>query len=439
MKQNLLLAHGCGVGKTLEALHLMAFHPKPCLVICPASIVLDVWVKEIEKWFPTWESAILWGQTPAKRRKILCEKHNIIITSYNIAYSMYKDIVKYGFKCVILDESSQIRNPRSQRAALALALAGQHARGSSLIPMNPPIPHRYALSGTPDPNERYDYWTQVKFVAGEKHGPHPNFYRFREKYYTEFMPAQNVRIFRFKTHLLNEFQTEIAPWVDSVRTEDVLPELQSFEQIRRVKLSAAERSAYDSMERDCVIQQGDLEMLSKNTLTLVGHLRQLTSGFIYPPKDEAPKVFGTSKLDELDNLLAEIGNNRTIIWYNYDYEKEAILRRVRHSVWAGELKNRNRILTDFEIGRHQYLVANPASLGLGVNLQFVHHAIFFSLSPSYEAYEQARRRILRGGQREVCAFYFIMADNSYDQTLWTIIQRKQDASVATLEYLKGRK
>ena len=433
-KQNLLVAHGCGTGKSLTALHLAMFHSKPCLLICPASVILDVWVKEIEKWMPSLKPCVIWQQAPAKRKQLLNEQHKLFIISYGIACSMYSEIAKRGFQVIILDESSQIRNPKSRRTSMAMALAGQHTRGGAFPPLKVPIPHRFALSGTPAPNERFEYWAQVKFVAGLGKGFDDNFYRFREQFYTEYMPTQNVRLFRFKTHLEPEFNRLLEPWVSAVQTEDVLPSLQSFEQIRRVTLSQNERKVYDSMKNDCVIQAQGVEMLTKNCLTLVQHLRQLTSGFIYDPDGKA-QVFGNAKLNELDDLLAEIGD-RAIIWYNYDYEKDAILKRVKGSVWAGDLKNRNKILTDFEIGRKKYLVANPASMGMGVNLQYVHSAVFFSLSPSYDAYEQARRRILRSGQNDVCGFYFIMADKTYDQALWKIIQRKETVSEATLKYLQ---
>jgi SNF2 family DNA or RNA helicase len=434
MKQNLLLAHGCGVGKTLTALHLIAFYSKPALIVCPASVVETVWVEEIKKWFPTWKPAILWGLSPTRRARLLAEPHKLFIASYGTLCSDFTKLSKKGFQTVILDESSMIRNAKSKRTSAAMALAGQHTRGGAYPPLKVPIPHRFALSGTPAPNERFEYWAQVKFVAGLGKGFDDNFYRFREQFYTEYMPTQNVRLFRFKTHLESEFNRLLEPWVSAVQTEDVLPYLQSFEQIRRVTLSQNERKVYDSMKNDCVIQAQGVEMLTKNCLTLVQHLRQLTSGFIYDPDGKA-QVFGNAKLNELDDLLVEIGD-RAIIWYNYDYEKDAILKHVKGSVWAGDLAHRNKILTDFEIGRSKYLVANPASMGMGVNLQFVHSAVFFSLSPSYDSYEQARRRILRSGQNDVCGFYFIMADKTYDQALWKIIQRKETVSEATLKYLQ---
>jgi SNF2 family DNA or RNA helicase len=439
MRQNFLAAHGCGTGKSLTAIHLIAFYAKPCLIIAPASVVEGVWSHEIAKWMPSLNPCFLVG-TPKKRAKLLAESRKVFVVSYGNACSMFKELVNKGFNTVVLDESSQIRNPKSRRTAMALALAGQHTRGGAFPPLKVPIPHRFALSGTPAPNERYEYWGQVKFVAGLGRGLDDNFYRFREQFYTEFMPAQNVRLFRFKSHLEEDFNRLIAPWVDAVRTADVLPDLQSFEQIRQVELSQKERQVYDSMLYDKVIQTESLKMLTKNCLTLVGHLRQLTSGFIYRPAVQGQahgevEEFGHSKLDELEDLLAEIGD-RAIIWYNYDHEKDSILKRIKGSVWAGDLKNRNRILTDFEIGRKKYLVANPASLGMGVNLQYVHHAVFFSLSPSYDGYEQARRRILRSGQNDVCGFYFLTANKTYDQALWKIIQRKESVEDATLNYLK---
>lgn len=433
--QNLLLAHGCGTGKTREGMYIIAQHPGPALILAPVSILESVWIEHYKMWMPSNIPVLLWGRSRSRQQKLLSQTHRVYVTSYDSAKGIYNDIQNKQFKTILLDESSSIRNYSTQRASLCLALAGIHTRGGA-YKVGKAIPHRYAMSGTPAPNSEMDWWTQVKFVAGLYAGFHANYYRFREKYFVEHMLNQTVRQYKFRDMMFDDFHTTMAPWVDAIKTEDVLPDLESAIEVRKVVLSDKERKAYKEMKENMVALLNDEKVTTKNALTRVMCLREITSGFLY--EKELVHMLGTSKITELIHLLTEIGNNRTIIWYNYEAEKQMILQALGNRVrWLGDVGNeRNKNLVDFKDNKFQYLLANPKSLKFGQNMQYVHHMVFFCPTASYDDYEQCMRRIVRSGQEHKCFVYFLVASKTYDERLLKMIQTKEKRSHKSLDYFR---
>jgi len=434
-KQNLLLAHGCGVGKTREGMYLIFHKPKPALILAPVSILETVWIYHYKKWMPSLTPVVLWNRSKKVQRRLLEEHHKVYICSYESAKSLYKDIVAKRFKTIVLDESNKARNYKSGNTALVMALAGIHTRGGK-FKVHHAIPNRYAMSGTPAPNTLLEYWPQIMFVAGKNRAFHPNYYRFRDKYFIKIPITPLVFKYKFRMAMQAEFNKEMAPWIDVIKTEDVLPELSSFIEIRKIRLSPKERTAYNDMKKYMMIETCNGTIVTNNALTKCLCLRELTSGFLYTK--QGVESFGSSKLKELDNLISEIGDNRVIIWYNYEHERKCIMARLGNRArWQGVPKDRKRILEEFEAGKFRYLVANPQSLKYGQNMQYVHHMIFFSLSASYDDFEQCRRRILRDGQKETCAIYILVARNSYDEALLNIVKTKETRANVTLNYFRG--
>lgn len=434
-RQNLLLAHGCGVGKTREAMHALVQKPGPGLIIAPVSVLETVWMKHYKMWMPTNLPILLWRRSKSRQQKLLEQPHRLYLTSYESAQARYTDILHKKFQSIVLDESSKIRNYKTNVASFVLALAGIHTRGGK-FPVKRAIPNRYAMSGTPDPNSEMDWWTQVKFVAGMCKGFHPNYYRFREKYFVQYMVTPTVPTYKFRDAMFAEFHTTMAPWVDVIRTEDVLPELESAIEIRKVFLNPKEKTAYKDMKKRMVAFLDGGNVAATNALHKVLCLREITSGFLY--KDDCTHRLGNTKLTELRLLLTEIGTGQTIIWYHYEEEKRQILEALGNKARWQEKPGAKRVkvLQDFSDGKFQYLVANPASLKFGQNMQYVHYMVFFSVSASYDNYEQCMRRIVRSGQEHKCMIYFLIADGTYDERLLKMVLSKEKRSHKSLDYFR---
>lgn len=83
---------------------------------------------------------------------------------------------------------------------------------------------------------------------------------------------------------------------------------------------------------------------------------------------------------------------------------------------------KERILLGFADGDFRAIVTKPKLAGFGVNWQHCAHAVFASISFSYEGLYQAKRRSQRFGQKEVVRNDIVMSDT--EASIWDIINVK---------------
>ena len=152
-----LIADEMGLGKTLSSLAIMAHYRDewPLLVLCPASLK-NIWPSEIEKWFPSLPSDHIYVvsgfddsdfyDNPRKRKKI-----EIVVASYSLLQARSaaaKVLERFKFKCIIADESHNLKQKNSQRTKLAMPLLENSKR-------------LLFLSGTPALARPVELWSQL--------------------------------------------------------------------------------------------------------------------------------------------------------------------------------------------------------------------------------------------------------------------------------------
>lgn len=143
-----ILCDDMGLGKTLQASAIVASdivecrtlnnseHLLPSLIICPSTLV-GHWVFEIEKYIDVSVISTLQYVGSAQERISLREhfdKHNVIITSYDVIRKDIDYLGKLLWNFCILDEGHIIKNTKSKITHAVKQLKAQH---------------RLILSGTP--------------------------------------------------------------------------------------------------------------------------------------------------------------------------------------------------------------------------------------------------------------------------------------------------
>ncbi len=341
---------------------------------------------------------------------------------------------------ILVHNSSKMKDPTSQITRCLLALAGiktRAKRGVGFKVADPPIPHRYCLSGTPAPNSFEEYWGQIKFIAGPGRAFHDNVTAFRSRYFHS-EPIGNTGAVRrtFIPAFQDEFMARIQKYAHVVKKEDAVDLPEQTHLVRRVTLSAAERAAYDTFKNEMVLRFADSTVLSTNALVEIMKLRQLAGGWIYDSDGTAHKT-GDSKLRELKDLLAEIGSRQVIIWANYKTEFEHLMAELPGSgtLYSGTA-DREGTIQAFKAGKIQYLIANPASAGHGLTFVNCSDAVYYSLSHSYELLKQSQDRIHRIGQRNACTYHYLLAAGTIDAAIYRVLRQKGDVSNAVLNYLR---
>lgn len=152
---NGILADDMGLGKTIQSISLLSHLYEnegvygPFLIITPSS-TLHNWSNELERFVPTFKVVNYWGNVQERKdmRKTL-KKHNVVITSYQIAVSDEAIISKIKWQYMILDEAQAIKSINSQRWKILLGFKSRS---------------RLLLTGTPIQNNMQELWSLLHFI-----------------------------------------------------------------------------------------------------------------------------------------------------------------------------------------------------------------------------------------------------------------------------------
>ena len=158
-------------------------------------------------------------------------------------------------------------------------------------------------------------------------------------------------------------------------------------------------------------------------------LREITSGFAFDDKGIAHPLKSSPKIEELTNVLEELGLKQVIIWCQFKWEIETISKRLAelgktHCTLYSETKDKTDSISGFQSGTYQHLIAHPRSAAHGLTFVNSSDQVFFSLDYSWEAHEQARARIHRAGQTQKCTYIYLIAKNTLDEQIYDILTRK---------------
>jgi SNF2 family DNA or RNA helicase len=440
-KQSLALFHDCGTGKTRTAIELIKHNGGPALVLAPLSILESAWMEDIKRF------SDLKAVNLHENRLAINRNADIYLINYDAARGMFKALREKLFNVMIVDESSKIKNPKSQITKLVLALSGFNLRGSS-YQSDWIVPHRYCLSGTPAPNSELEYWPQVKCVTGPGNkGFNDNFYAFRNRYFRNIFQGKMTQAQKWllkrtlednrdaKTDLI----TCMAPWVHVVRKEDALDLPDKVAEVRSIDLSKTEQDAYDQMEADCVLRFADEDVLAVNAISEIMKLRQLTSGFCYG--EQGSYRTGSSKAEAMAEVLEEIGSHQVIIWANFIEETNFIRAALGDECRAvyGGCDDRDAAILAFKSGEAKYLVANPACAGHGLTFVNCSYAVYFSQDYSFELHKQSMDRIHRIGQVNKCTYIYLLARGTIDEVIHRAVNHKGEICGETLAWLRAKR
>lgn len=425
-----------GCGKTLTSLAIFdAMKLKRMLVICPLSIIENAWGGDITKFTDfTYHN--------------LRNKHQdaqIYLINYEacLGDKFPKLLGQIKPDLLVLDESVRIKAHDTKTTKSILKYANY-------------VPHRIILSGCPAPNNMMEYWSQMRFI--DENIFHRSFYVFRNTFFhlqrgnQTIAPGMFITRDKYKEIFGKGFKYDITeankeklmvrmkPWAMWVKKEDCLQLPEQIDQIRSVTLSADEMKSYKDM-RQHLVAVIDREMIAAtNALSKLTKLREITSGFLINYEGEI-KGFGNSKINELMNVLEELGDKQAIIWINFKYEAKRIVELLGIDKCAqvhGDIKDQDSEIKDFTTGRKQYLVANPASASSGLNLQNCDTQIFFSLSYSYDDYYQCRGRTHRSGQKNNCVYIHLIAKDTIDENVLEALRNKEEAVEIVHKFLRRK-
>ena len=394
-----------GTGKTVCALEI-AKHLGKTLVLCPLSVIETAWIDDCHKFYPDLKIVNCWGKNRKQRYKALETNSDVYVMNYESFKILKNEIAKMNFECMIVDESSAMKNMTAQIT-------------SEILSMIDIIPRRYVLSGTPNPNSNLELFPQIKFVLPDLFGS--SFYGWQATYFHQDMtdPHKWYQTQEDKERLFSRL-SEGSVFLKKEECIDLPPKI--F-QIREYTMCKKQEEYYMDMVnniRDNINQWSKFEFTAK-----LMKLREILSGFIIN-KDGTISEFKSNKTEVLKQAIEEIGDKPIIVWCQFQYEIETLAKEFDGVALTSKTKDRNQIIRDFKDGKIHLLFTHPKLLGKGLTFTNCTYNIYYSVSFSYEEFAQSQDRIHRIGQDNRCTYIILQAKNTIDETIYKCLRRKKN-------------
>jgi len=420
-----------GLGKTvciLWAFHILkskGFVDK-LLVVSTKRIIYLVWPKEIEKWNLPYSYVIVHG-SPKKRADAWAKDVDIYLMSFGglvwLAVQSVASKRRFVKGMLAVDESSKVKTFTAQRTEALKSVLQFFKR-------------RHILSGGPTPHSMLDLFAQIYVLdmgnaLGKFLGAFRNTYFYVSGYKDkelELIDGAEETIYRKIKNMVIRF------------SEDLL-DLPPLIKIRRpITLPPDARKRYLEMEQDFITFMESGEVLTAaNGGVASMKCRQMANGSVYLPSyvdpanpDARPKriweTIHDEKINELVALVTELRGAPIIIGYEFDHDRQRIQAAIPDVVIVDGRTSDKRAVEidrDWNAGRIRILAAQTSSISHGLNLQETKAAIiFYSLGWNMDDHYQFIRRIWRKGQKFKVLCYFIMADDTIDEAITSVLESK---------------
>mmetsp|Transcript_34297 Transcript_34297/g.82616 ORF Transcript_34297/g.82616 Transcript_34297/m.82616 type:complete len:1136 (-) Transcript_34297:436-3843(-) len=427
-KGRILLCDEMGLGKTITSLAIMTHYIDewPLLILCPASLRYT-WPSEIEKFLPGIPSTsvyVMQGfddadvyENPLKRKKV-----KIVVATYSLLQNRAaaaRCLDQFNFKCIIVDESHNLKQKKSQRTALALPLLQKADR---LV----------LLSGTPALARPVELWTQVYAIAPKLFGKYTPFT-------IRYCDAKRDR-FGWNVNGLShaeELHERLRPIMVRRLKADVLHELPP--KVRSIVPVTLPRS---SKRTESINVMKELHDTRQSVADLVGEEANSAHFEARGLLMQAYQTCGIAKADAvcdycLDWLKGTNQQQKVLIFAHHAAVLDAVekavskeLKGVGHIRIDGTVSSNDRAIRvkKFQTSSQvRVAILSMTAAGVGLTLTAASSVIFAELHWTPGVLAQCEDRAHRIGQPDsVNVVYLICEDSnmSIDNQLWKMLSRK---------------
>lgn len=406
-----------GVGKTFVGLTLFKESKyKKLLILCLASKVTD---------FQEDGSAIGVEVTPLNKgttkNKVLLKGANAVSISFESSWRLV-ELMKWVDQdtMVLIDESHKVKSTTSKV-------------GMFINKLSKKAGYVYLMSATMFSNGKYEQlWNQLS-IAGAYTGTYKEFkarycieelqemkVRGQTKYFNTIVGYQNTNEL---LDLLKKHSVFKARDID----DELLPE--------DIFYYTKKPTMYNKLLKNRVLELPSGEIVEYDNLPMLRHATlQLCSGVLAG----IDKPLRKDKFERTEQILEEHNNQRVVIFYNYNIEKDMLIKLLTDlgrawSLYNGESHN----LDEFKNNENGVVLAQYKSASTGINDFVISHVcIFFSTCDSSSTYIQAKGRLNRHGQTKKPLYYHLIAEKSVEYKVFhEYVQQGMEVTDKILESL----
>ena len=430
-KPNIGLLLEMGLGKTvitmtaIQELMYDCFEVSRVLIIAPKRVAEDTWTREHEKWdhLKGLRISKVLGTEQQRLSALAADADIYVIGRDNVKWLVetYQRRKKWPFDMIVVDELSSFKNPQAQRFR-------------ALRKVLPHTKRVVGLTGTPSPNGLMDLWAEIYLLdRGERLGGTIGAYRE-----TYFRPGARSGYTTYKWEPIRGAQEVIEKKISdiciSMSAADYLQLPKRIDNVIPVKLSTSEMAAYRRMEEEQLLRIDDEDIAALNAAAVMGKLLQIANGSVYSV-DNVPVKIHEAKLDALSEIV-DTTDSPVLVFYSYKHDLSAI----RGKIPEARTLETEKDIADWNAGKIKVLLAHPASVGYGLNLQEGGHTIvWYGLTWSLELYQQANARLHRQGQEKPVIIHHLIATGTVDEQVMRALQSKDVTQASLMRALKERR
>ena len=286
-----------------------------------------------------------------------------------------------SFGAIVLDESSILKSYAGRTRALI-----QDAFKNT--------PYKLAATATPSPNDHTELGNHAEFLGVMRQQ------EMLSKWFINDTSTASQE-WRLKGHAAADFWAFVASWARCA----TLPSDLGGDDTGYILPPIDERSHIVSADRMENVAQGMLFRIPEMSATSFHEEKKLT-------------------LKQRCDLAAELATHDkpVTVWCETNEESAYLTKSIPGAVEVRgdqDPDEKERRLLGFADGQYRAIVCKPKLAGFGVNWQHCAHAVFASISFSYEQHYQAKRRSHRFGQSQRVRNDVVMSDT--EASIWSAI------------------
>lgn len=351
--------------------------------------------------------------------KIFNSKSNLHIINHTGLTKFTDALIKKNYDVIILDESTVIKNPKSELF-------------SSIIKISKNARYRYILSGTPAPNSPADLWSQFYFLDnGIALGSDYN--RFLKKYFDE--KQVNFGKVSVKKYVPNKatftyVQERTADRQYRIKLRDCVDMPEKTIKSIDIYLSPEQQIAYNKMQVNLLAEIQGEEVEAATTLVKLMKLRQITGGFAINSEGKESTFKENSKLTSILEFINDLPDDEQIVIFAvYNWEIKTLLSKIKNSCAIyGKISDKEKLkaIEDFKSKKIRVIICQPQSAAHGITFTNARYLLFYSIDYSAENNYQAIKRIERISQDKKMFIYYFIAKNTVDEVVYKALNKKKD-------------
>ncbi len=343
---------------------------KPSLILTPLAVAAQM-VREGQKF-----------NIDARQIKDQSEVGSgVMVANYERLPKLDPDV----FGAVIMDESSILKS-----------FAGKTR--TTMIAAFKNTPYKLAATATPSPNDHMELGNHAEFL---------DVMRQQEMLSKWFINDTSTasQDWRLKGHARDDFWQWVASWA-------------------RCATLPSDLGGND----DGYI----LPEIVRNIHTVESDRQEKTDGMLFRIPELSATSFHAEKrltMKSRCDLASELAthDDPVTVWCESNEESAYLAKHIpgaREIVGSMSPEKKEETILGFLDGTFRVLVAKPKLAGFGLNFQHCAHAIFASVSYSYEQFYQAQRRSHRFGQKQTVHNDIVIADT--EKAIWDVVNNKAE-------------